>query len=253
MYRPEGRAGRTRKGCAMDERRWERLGATYGVAFSLLFLASLLLAPVPPHLDAGIDKITAYFTDNRTRVLTGQLLMGLSVPLLLLFLGHLRHVLARAERNTEAIAPVVTLSGVAASTLLMLSLLPGTLLGIMAGQGALTNDALIRAVYDLAWITTGVTELAAALFLATAGYAMVKGELVDPWLGFLGIGLSIALLATGMSAFYLGSHEAFWFAMQFVCGVGFAVWTLTASGIMLARPEQTRIVERTPILEPMRV
>lgn len=235
----------------MNERRWERLGASYGVVFAVLVLLSAYLAPAPPHIDANVSKITAYYTDHRHLVLTAQALGGLAGLAFLLFVGHLRHVLARAERGTEAVAPVILVAGVALPVIAMVGLLPSTLLAVMAGQGTLDSSGLVRAMYDANWLAFGPLEMAGALFVGATSYAMVKGELVEPWLGYAGFVLSAVFLATGFAAFYLGSYSATWMALDVITLGAFAVWTLAASVIMLMRPEEARARQRTPILAPM--
>jgi hypothetical protein len=232
----------------MDERRWERLGAAYGVAFAVLLLASLFVAPVPPHIDDSVGKITSYFADNRVRVLTSQMLGGLAVIPFLLFVGHLRHVMDRSERGTEAMAPVVLLSGAVVAAIALVGLLPPTLLGLMAGQGATAEAGLVRALFDSFYVCGGLIGMVGALYLGAAGYAMVKGELVEPWLGYVGLAFAIVFAAVGISSFYLGSYSAFWLATGFVAVAGFALFNLAAGVMMLMHPEQERAAQRVPIL-----
>jgi hypothetical protein len=236
----------------MDERRWERLGAAYGVVFAVLLLGSLFVAPMPPHIDDSAGKITSYFADNRMRVLTAQMLGGLAVIPFLLFVGHLRHVMDRSERGTEAMAPVVLLSGSAIAAVALIGLLPPALLAIMAGQGEAGAAGVTRALYDAFYLCGGLVGMVGAVFLGAVGYAMVKGELVEPWLGYLGLALGVVFLATGISSFYLGSYSAFWMTLGFVAGAGFALFNFAAGVMMLMHPEQERVAQRVPLLSPTR-
>lgn len=232
----------------MDERRWERLGAAYGVVFAVLLLASLFVAPVPPHIDDSVSKITSYFGDNRTRVMTGQMLGALAVIPFLLFVGHLRHVMDRSERGAEAMAPLVLLSGSVLAAVALIGLLPNALLAIMAGQGELVDAGTVRALYDAFYLSGGLIGMAGALFLGATGYAMVKGELVEPWLGYLGIAVALVFVAVGVSSFYLGSYSAFWMTMGYVAGAGFALFNFAAGVMMLMHPEQERAAQRVSVL-----
>lgn len=234
----------------MTEQRWERIGASCGALFAVLLVAGFFVAPTPPHIDASVSKITSYFADNRLRVETGSLLNGLAAMFFLAFVGHLRHVLNRAERGSEAVAPVLTISGTALGGLAILSALPGMLLAIMAGQGGTAEAGLVRALYDANWMFLAFIGLFGALFLASAGYAMVKGELIKPWLGWAGLAVAVVFLAGGVASFYLGSYQAFWFALNIVCLLAFAIWTFTASLIMLLQPEVLLAPQRRSVLEP---
>lgn len=234
----------------MNEQRWERIGASCGALFAVLLVASFFAVPAPPHIDASVGKITSYFADNRQRVLTGAMLNGLAAMFFLLFVSHLRHVLTRAERGSEAVAPVLTVAGTALAGLGMLSALPGMLLALMAGQGVTAEAGLVRALYDANWMFFAFIGLFGAVFTASAGYAMVKGELIEPWLGWAGMVVALVFLAVGISSFYLGSYEAFWTVLSIIGILAFALWSFAASVIMLWQPEVLKATQRRSILEP---
>jgi len=234
----------------MDERRWERLGAAYGVVFAVLVLGSMFVAPMPPHIDDSVGKITSYFADNRIRVMTGQMIGTAAVIPFLLFVGHLRHVMSRSERGTEAMAPVVLVSGAAIAAVAVIAALPSTLLAIMAGQGELGDSGLVRALWDSFYLCSGLVGMVGAVFVGALGYAMVKGELVEPWLGYVGMALSVVFLAAGVSSFYLGSYSAFWAGIGLVAFLGVVLFVGAAGVMMLMRPETERAAQRVPILQP---
>src|SRR5438094_583898 len=105
------RVARLGKGFRMNESVWERYGAAAGIIFVALVVVSVFIAPAPPHVDASARKVASYFSDHRRTILTAQMLGAFGVVFFVWFVGHLRHVLQRAEGGSEALSPVVYGSG----------------------------------------------------------------------------------------------------------------------------------------------
>src|SRR6478736_963196 len=112
----------------MDENRWERYGAAAGVAFAVLVLISFFMLPSPPHVNASFRKIGDFYANHRKAVLTSNVLGTFGALAFIWFLGHLRHVLNRAEGGVEALSPIVYGAGVVGAVVAMLSCLPGEML-----------------------------------------------------------------------------------------------------------------------------
>src|SRR5437763_1188843 len=77
---------------AVSERTWERYGAGTGVAFGILLLVAIFVAPQPPHIDASASKIASYYANHRHGVLTAGVFGAFSTVAAVLFIAHLRHV-----------------------------------------------------------------------------------------------------------------------------------------------------------------
>lgn len=234
----------------MNERRWERLGAGFGAAFAILLLASYFAAPTPPHIDDSAAEISAYFSDNRIQVLTGAMLGTLAAVALLLFVGHLRHVLARAERGTEAVGPVMMASGIALAAIGIVLMLPNAVLALSAGQGIALEPGVTQAVFLMGSLCGGAAAIIAALFVGVTSFAMIRHELMEPWLGWVGMAVAVLLATVGIASFYLGSYESAWVAAGVIGFVAFAIWTFAASVMMMLEPEESKAAERRAILQP---
>jgi hypothetical protein len=87
----------------VNERTWERLGAAGGLLSAVLLLAGLFIVPVPRGVGDNGAAIARYFADNRAAVQFTALVVTLSAVAFLWFVGHLRHLLQRAEAGVEAL------------------------------------------------------------------------------------------------------------------------------------------------------
>lgn len=220
----------------MTERVWERLGAASGlVSVSLLLVSVFISRPLRSGDAAGIVR---YFADNRTRVQLAAVLVTLGVVLSLWFVGHLRHVLQRAEHGAEAFSPLVLIAGVSLATMTIVHMLPAAALASLTKRPGEINTSVVFALYDLHTLSLGAVGLLVALFAGSAGTAMVRREVVGPWLGWLGIVTGLIGLVCGVAAFFVTGPRAM--GMAYVIGIPFVLWLGVTSLVMLYRPEVDR-------------
>jgi hypothetical protein len=232
----------------MKERRWERFGASMGIAFFVLIVASFLTAPAPPKVNDSVVSVTDYFADNYARLLVGAVLATLAALAFLWFVGHLRHVLQRAEGGAEAFSPIVFGSGIAVAVMGMISGLPMATLAFAAqSPEARTNPVVAqtlgagstRAFFDANYLAAGMALMTGALFLVAAGIAISLGELAKPWLGWLALLAGLLALAGGIAQFFTTAATAT-MTLVFIGFIAFALWPAIAGIVMLYRPEVER-------------
>jgi hypothetical protein len=229
----------------MNERSWERFGAASGLLSAILLAAGVLVVPPMRGLSVTPMTINTYFADNATRVSVSALLVTLAAVVFLWFVGHLRHVLQRAEGGAEAFSPIVFAAGVTLAAVAILAMVPAGALaflarspeGMMMGAGAVSS-----ALYGTHLLSGAATEFLIALFAGTAGIAMVRRELAGPWLGWLGLPVALIGLVAGISTYLTTAVPTFTVVMGYLTFATFILWVGTASIVMLYRPE----VERTP-------
>jgi len=232
----------------MDENRWERYGAAAGIAFAVLVLISFFMVPSPPHVDAGFRKIGDYYANHRRAILTSNVIGTFGALAFIWFLGHLRHVLNRAEGGVEALSPIVYGAGIAAIVVGILAAIPATVLAYSAQEEAINSNAgIVRLLWDMNTVMYSLLFLTMGLFAAAAALAMVRKELVGPWLGWVGIGVTALAWTSGTAGFYVTKYSGFWTGFTIVAIVAFVAWVLLASVVMLRRPE----VERAAAWEPV--
>ena len=232
----------------MDERMWERYGATAGILFVVLLVGGTFLAPAPPHVDASTEKIVSYFADHRTAILTQQMLGTFAVVFFVWFVGHLRHVLQRAEDGTEALSPIVFGAGIALAGAGAIAALPPAVLAYGAKSAEITGDAgLVRALWDGYLMVGPIMLIMCGLFAAATGLAMVRRELVAPWLGWAGLAVALVAWVGAIGNFYVDKHNAFWYGMGFAGLLAFAAFVLVTSILMVRQPEVVRSPSPRPV------
>ena len=232
----------------MDENHWERYGAAAGVAFAVLVLVSYFMVPSAPHVDAGFRKIGDYYANHRRAILASNVIGTFGALAFIWFLGHLRHVLNRAEGGVEALSPIVYGAGMATAIVGILGAIPGTVLAFSAHEEAINSNAgIVRLLWDMNIIMFSLLFLTAGLFAIAGGLAMVRKELVGPWLGWVGLGVAALSWASGSAGFYMTTYSAFWTGFAIVAILGFVAWVLAASVVMLRRPEVERAVSWEPV------
>ena len=103
------------------------------------------------------------------------------------FVSHLRHVTSRAEGGAEAISPLVYGSGAVLAAVAVVQAMPGMTLAYMAHRGDSVSAGVIRMLFDMSWMANNFVAVLAGLFLVAASLAVVRREMVAPWLGWAGM------------------------------------------------------------------
>lgn len=224
----------------MNETTWERYGAASGLAFVVLFMLSVFIVPMPPHIDASTGSIAAYFSSHAKALLLTEVLTAFSTMAFLWFLGHLRHVMQRAESGHEELSPIVMVSGVALAGFALMSSMPSAIMAFMAHRGDVLAGNSVRMLWDWGQVGGAFVTMALGLFLMVGSMAMVRKEMVASWLGWAGMVLAVLCWIDGIILFFQQTYSSFDNALGMVALIGFAVWMAVASITMLQRPEVVR-------------
>lgn len=233
----------------MSERGLERLGASMGIVWFVLVLASALVVPRPPGIDDSTSSIAAYFSDNHSRIPLSAALGALAGAAFLWFAAHLGRRLQRAEGGAEAFSSIVFASGVVFAVFSALRSLPYSTLAMLSQQSEAGDAGVVtRALYDLHNMFDGVIGVMAALLFATAGMAIIRGALARPWLGWFGMLAALVALATGIARFYVTSAPALAEVLGVASIITVGLWILLASLVMLYRPEVDRTASVRAVL-----
>jgi hypothetical protein len=212
----------------MVERRWvadsariERLALASGVVFVVLAVVAFVVATGPDG-GASNDEILAYFSDNATAVKWQALVFGLAGAFFLWFGGTLASVIRRAEGDPAGRLPAVVVAATAASTAIFF-------VG-MASWLTLAETGESVALYGLGESAFGLTDFTAAAFVLAASLGVLRTRLVQDWLGWLGMLLTVLLLVDGVVQ-ALGDSGAVQTLNQ-IAFFAFLVWVFIASSLL---------------------
>ena len=159
-----------------------------GIAFVVLAVIAFAVGGEPPDADDPVEEIVAHYVDNQDSVVFAAILATVAVLLLLFFANYLRGVLASAEGPRSRLSPLVL---VGASVMAVGVAFDATLSLAMAEAADDLEPASLQALQAL-WdndflpIALGTTTL-----LISAGGAIVQTRIVPVWLGWVALGLAV--------------------------------------------------------------
>ena len=232
----------------MDENMWERWGAAAGVVFVVLLMLSVFIAGMPPHIDASNEKIANFVGDHRRAIETSAVFGMFAAMFFVWFASHLRHVMQRAEGGSEALSPIVFGSAVFIAAIGAMSALPLVVLAYSSHNPDVMGDAgLVRMLWNANGMLTAMVGVGTVLFLVSMSVAMLRGELLAPWLGWAGLAVALVSAVGGIAGFYVTKYNGFWAFLGFVGLLGFAAVVLVASALMVRQPEVSRGVAPKPV------
>lgn len=225
----------------MSERQWERLGSITGIGFVAAMIASVFMAPTPPHIDASTSEILDYTTTHRTALLGAAVVGALAGLLFLVFLGHLRHLLQRSESGAEALSPIVYGTGLTLVAVAFVSQLPLAALAFGGDSPEVAGNAgLVRILYDLNALGIATMMIVVALLVAVTAVAMLLRELGATPLGWIGLPIAVVNAAAGVAGFFNSSYQSFWNGLNYVGLIAFAAYILALSVDHLIVPATAR-------------
>jgi len=228
----------------MTERTWEKYGAASGIAFGILLVVAIFVAPQPPHIDASAQKIVAYYSSHRHSVVASGVFGAFATVAAVLFIAHLRHVFDRVEKGVEGLSTVIYAAGlVTVAASLMSGGLSTTLAFMTVQPGGGVDAGLVRALYDVTYVSYGPTFLLLATFLGAVAIGMIRGEVATPALGWFAAVVAATSVAAAIGQLTVSSYSAGWTAVSLVAILGLAAWDIVAGATMMARPE-VEAVER---------
>jgi len=223
----------------MHHRTFERIGAASGLAFVLLAVLSGFIYPQQPRVDATPAATLAWVHDHHAALQAGMIFDFFAAAALLWFVGYLHRVLVRAEGDQETLAPMVFGSGIGVAITTAMAALPTVVLAFMDAQpGGIGDASLVRMLGDLNTIFFSVTSVMTMVFLGALGWAMVRGELAAPWLGWVGLIVAIFNgVAVWIGVTFSSYHGKAWLVIGWGAYVGFLVVMLVMSASMLRHRE----------------
>jgi hypothetical protein len=222
----------------MRDRTFERIGALSGLAFFVLAVLSGFIYPQQPRVDSAPTKTLLWVQDHHVALQAGMIFDFFAAGALLWFAGYLFRVLRRAEGDTASLAPIVLASAIGVSITTAIAALPTVLLAFMNAQpGGLHDLSLVRALGDLNTIFFSATSVMTAVFLAALGWAMLRGELARPWLGWIALLVAaFNCVAVWIGVTFSSYHGHAWLIIGWGAYVGFLIVMLLTCIALLRQP-----------------
>jgi hypothetical protein len=209
----------------------DTLAAAGAIGAVVAFIVALLLLPADSGGQSPAD-IAARYSDGSAAYLRAAVAEGMSVAFFMVFVAGLRHRLAHADEQTQALASAAVISATVAATL---QLAAYALIATLAYRTAAdAGAAVVTALYDLSSIAGQFSCFGLAVFFFAAGIAMIRTGAVSRALGYAGLLLAALSLVTAGSLARAGAfsiHEG----PGFLTLMLFYLWLLAAGVIMTRR------------------
>jgi hypothetical protein len=216
-------------------RRWTGAFGVASIALILLAQPLYFVGGTAPRL-ADIVKLSEYVTRNNAIILTRSLADVLIVACFLAFLAGFRHLIRQARPDYEWASVLVFGAGLAFA---MLTLVGDVLEAALALDtvGGQADPVVVRALWEASIPAFGAIGLIImALFMASAGYAILATAALPRWIGWIAcVGAILNLVA--VPAIYAGANVAGFYTadrlISLISELPFLIWALVASVSML--------------------
>jgi hypothetical protein len=229
----------------MDDKKLERLGGWAGIVFVVLVVVAGFLPGSPPNTSDSVGKISRYFVDKADEIRIVTYLGGLATIAVLFWLAALYRMLRRVE--TSPILPVAALAGGIVTTALVA--VGGVIIGAVAILTLQSGIAPvnIRLFYVLGNNLTLAGGFSIIVLLLAASWAIVRSHVMPVWVAAIGA-VDALLWVVGTGA--VTSTKDFIFYFGFAGFLGFALWALIVSIMMLRAPGAAPAATPVTVSEP---
>jgi hypothetical protein len=218
---------------------WRWTGAFGVAAFILILVAQplYLVGGTAPRLQDTIS-FSAYVTSNHAVILSRSLVDAFVVACFLVFLAGLRHLIRQTRPEYEWAATLVFGAGVVWAILVLVgdTFEASAALDTIGGKA---EPVAVRALWEGSVVAFGAIGLIlAALFLASAGYAIVATGVLPRWIGWVAcLAALLSLVAT--PAIYAGTNATGFYTADglasFIGLLPFLLWLLIVSIAMMVK------------------
>src|SRR5437870_1924397 len=154
---------------------WEQLWRTSGLQFVGFFVITSLIYGYQPQVGASADALTAFYNDDRTRILIAAAFSGLNILNLLWFAAALRTALADAGQDGWGAAATASSTAVGALFLLFLTVSAALAFSI-AGSG---NQTLTAGLNDFAWVLVVLSSFPRAMLIMAGSFGLWRAGLIS--------------------------------------------------------------------------
>ena len=210
-----------------------RSDAASGLVAAFLILAGFALSADAPAPAESASELARHLTDNRSRILAGDLLVAAGAAFYIWFLAALRTHLASVSRPE----PTLSAAAFAGGTAAMVTVVAGVALqsGLVLDESTLRSDVAVRLGFDGYNALITIAGFGFALTAAaTAGSALRSGAL-GPRLVWSGFAVAALQLATIPGLVLTSGPFAPAAAIPIIAFWALSIWSV-AVALRLLRP-----------------
>jgi hypothetical protein len=219
----------------VDERTMNRAFAACGIILAALIVIGIVILGNSPSSDSSAEKISAFFTDNRTRLLLFAYVNAFAIIPAVFFWGGLWRLLRRAEGGEGALALIAFGSAVLAGAVVVVGTVGEAALAYrIAGEG---DQQLTRAVFDMTNLAFNMSNIPLAAFFVAAGLVILHTGVLPRWLGWAALPAAAVQLLGAATFAESGAFMPSGGAVGLLAGVVLLLWTLAASVAMFSRAQ----------------
>jgi hypothetical protein len=201
----------------------DRLAATSGIAFVVLFVVAFFTATDPPDSSDPNSEWVTYFTDHHRGTLAASVLLGAAVMFFIWFAGSLAAALRDAgERRLGLVA----FGGGVATAAVGLTI--AGVQGALAYRIALDSPASVKAFVDLFYVGGCFISFPIAVTIGATAIAAYRSGAFPRWWAWISGIAAIVMVSGGGAVAHSGFYrpDGPW---AFVTLIVFLVWVLVTS------------------------
>jgi hypothetical protein len=219
---------------------FDRIAASGGIAFTVLGLSTMVIAPAAPAVDAPAAEIRSYLAANHDRFGLSAVVMALAVLAVAVSLGFIHRRLAETDEGTAVPGTFLIAAGATVTFALAGVLLQGVLAQYSAdGLDDSTLLALHRTWNIVAFMGP---PLPLTIALLLAGVRSIQSGLFPRWLGWVAVvsalgGAATVVLNLGTSTRAPLAIDFGSFVLSCVWFTGVSVHALMPLGKSTAAPD----------------
>jgi len=213
----------------MDDSKWERWSALGGIAFVVLVALTAFLPGSPPKVTDSAAKIAKFFADKESELRWSAYLGGLAFLAVFWWAGAIWRTMRRAEGGVPRLA-ILTLGGLVFAN--VMAALSGLMFSAVAMRGVVGvgGAASAKTFYVIGWVIGSATVFGVAAFLAGFSVVIIRTAVLPRALGWFGALVALVAVVSGGA---VASTRDVFFTLSFVAFLGFLLWALIASVLML--------------------
>jgi hypothetical protein len=228
-------------------RRWTGAFGVASIALILVAQPLWFVGGTAPRLEDTV-KFTEYVTRNNGIILTRMMADTLIIACFLVFLVGFRHLIRQARPDYEWASMLVFGAGLVFAMLTLLgdALAGGAALDTVGGK---PEPTLVRALWEASIPAFGAIGLIImALFMASAGYAILATAALPRWTGWVAYAGAIGNLVAA-PAIYAGTNVTGFYTadglVSLLSELPFLIWALAASISMIVVKRKAKAM--TPV------